>query len=71
MAIEAHEKPLTGADVVAERSRHRITQAELAQELGWYTQVLPPIENGTVELSQEEYRRILAAIDRMAAKASE
>ena len=71
MSIEATEKPLTGADVVAERSRHRITQSELAKELGWYTQVLPPVEDGRVELSQEEYRRILAAIENLAAKASE
>ena len=70
MAVK-DQKRLTGADVLAERSRHRITQTELATELRWYVQVMPPIEDGRMELSQDDYRRLLAAVDAIVARRAE
>ena len=70
MAVK-DQKRLTAADILAERSRHRITQTELATELGWYVQVIPPVEDGRVELSQDEYQRMLAAVEAIVARRAE
>jgi len=70
MAIKGVEK-LGGADIRAERSRHKITQAELAQELGLYELLFPSIENDEIKLEQSEYVRMLDAISRIVARRAE
>jgi ribosome-binding protein aMBF1 (putative translation factor) len=65
---ETNDRKLSGADVRAERSRHKISQGELAAELGWYKPVMPSIENDRVPLTQEAYRQLLEAISRIAAR---
>jgi len=65
---------LTGTDIRAERNRHNppITQEELSAEMGWNWRGLPGMfENDQIELSQEQYQRILDGIARMAARRRE
>jgi len=45
-----------------ERARRKVSQMELAARLGLWRPTLSDIENGRLEISEEEYRRILAAI---------
>lgn len=61
-------KELGAADVRAERSRHRITQAELATEVGYYTQTMTLIEAEKIELSEAEYQRLLDGIEAIVAR---
>lgn len=71
--VEQEERPLTGADVRGARNSQQpvVTQADLAKELGWYEVVMPPIENGEVEVSQAQLREMLAAIERVVKKRAE
>lgn len=69
---------LAGGDIRAERARYQpaITQVELAEELAGgneaqatttWRAILGKVEADELELSQGEYERILAAIERVAA----
>lgn len=62
---------LSAADVRAERARYKVSQAELAAEIGWYAQTLINIENDQVELTQQAYHDLLAAITRVAERKQE
>ena len=70
---QEQSKVLSSGDVRAERNRHSpmIRQEELAAELRWYPQIMPPVESGDIELSQAEYQRMLDAISRIVAKRPE
>jgi len=48
--------------IKSERTRRKVSQLELAVRLGLWRPTLSDIENGRLEISEEEYRRILAAI---------
>jgi ribosome-binding protein aMBF1 (putative translation factor) len=39
-----------------------VSQEELATKMGWYVQLLSPVENDRVELTQEQYQKLLDAI---------
>ena len=67
MSKTSQQNLLTGADMLLGRRRANVTQEELAGELGWYRQLLMAIEGETIELSQNDYRRILDALDRITA----
>jgi DNA-binding transcriptional regulator YiaG len=58
---------VTGSDVLLARRRAKLSQQDLARALGWYKQVLPPIEAEALELSQAEYQHILDTIASVAA----
>jgi len=64
MRVNAEPRELTCGDVRAERNRHlpMVTQEELAKELDWYTPALTLVEDGRIEVTQEQFRRILDAI---------
>ena len=66
MGKVAKTRVLQGRDIRAERCRHRLTQVQLAAKLETYMGTLVSIEREHVQLSQEEYRRILDAIDELA-----
>lgn len=60
------KRTLSGRDIRAERARHKVTQPQLAEKVGAYLHVIVGIEREQVELSQEEYHRILDAIKELA-----
>lgn len=57
---------INGADIRAERARRKVSQAELAAEVGWFASTLVNIENDQVEVTQDACRRLLDAIERIA-----
>jgi len=48
--------------IKTERARRKVSQCELAARLGLWRPTLSDIENGRLGISEEECRRILAAI---------
>ena len=66
MGKAAKTTVLQGSDIRAERSRHRLNQQQLADRLGTYIGTLVAIEREHVELTQDEYRRILSTIEELA-----
>ncbi len=70
MAVERTTQELTGADVRVERNRYTpiVTQAELASEVRWYHGTIAKIENGEMKLDQNEYRRLIEVVQRLAAQ---
>ena len=69
-ASRARRRILTGADIRAARYECQpiITQSELAKELGFYVQIVPPVERDNVKLSQDEYTSWLEAVAQIAAR---
>jgi len=69
MGVNAGRK-VTAGDVRAERNRHLppVSQQELADEMGYYQSYVSAIERGAMELSQNEYRRLLNAIEAIVAR---
>ena len=45
-----------------ERARRKVSQLELAARLGLWRPTLSDIENGRLEISEEQFHTILAAI---------
>lgn len=60
-------KNLTGGDVRAERHRPQppIKQRELGRETGFFQSEISAIERGALKVVQEEYQRLLDAIERI------
>ncbi|MCC6483307.1 MAG: hypothetical protein IT209_00545 [Armatimonadetes bacterium] len=60
-----------GANIRAERVRYRLTQQELASELGLLRSTVVEVEQSKLEISQPEYVRWLTGINRLAAHKAE
>jgi len=48
--------------IKSERTRRKVSQLELAARLGLWRPTLSDIENGRLEISEEQFHTILAAI---------
>lgn len=62
----AEAQVLKGRDIRAERCGQRLTQTQLAKRLGTNLHLIVAIEREHVQLTQEDYRRILEAINELA-----
>ena len=52
-----------GSEILAARSRRRITQSALARHIGIFDSTLVDIERGRIGVDDDTYRRFLDAID--------
>ena len=52
-----------GSEILAARSRRRITQSALAEQVGIFEGTLVEIERGRIGIDEDTYRRFLDAID--------
>ncbi len=54
-----------GAEIRAERARRRVTQPELAERLGISRHTIVDIEAGRLQISADQFHRILRALNEM------
>lgn len=59
-------RTLTGRDIAAERTRHSISQATLAEAAGLTRPQLSNIETGAIRANQDQLQELLDAIIKIA-----
>ena len=59
--------PLTGRDVAAERTRHNVSQKDVADHLGIAATHLSVVETGQIEATQEWLTRCIETVRSIAA----
>lgn len=74
MGATVRTKKLAGRDVLIARRQtggRRVRQRDLAKALGMRPEAIVAIEHEQIELSQEQYRRLLGVIEKLAAERAE